>query len=176
MSVGGQNIFTPQGPLIPASVAYASANIGKLSLGTVVNEYKTGTLTLAQVLNMYATPVEILPVLSPGFMYVVNKFVLESVYGTATYAAGGVIYLQYGAAVNGANTAPATGTIAAALLVSPTVSGIASATGVIGSSSGLATSVTNGANLTVTNLTQVFTGGTGGSAVYHVIYKVVPVA
>lgn len=164
----------PPGPLIPGSVAFSSADISKLSLGTVVNQYKTGTLTLAQILDLYNTPVEILPTLSTGFMYVVDKLVIEAIYGSAAFSGGGNIYLQYGTTAHGTNTA--TGNIAAAFLTGLSADSIISTTGAINSTSGLATSVTDGAKLTITAGTAVFTAGTGGSAVYHVYYKVIPVA
>lgn len=166
--------FVPPGPTIPASASFASAGISKLSLGTVVNEYKTGTLTLAQILDLYNTPVQVLPTLATGFMYVVDKLVLEALYGSAAFVGGGNVYLQYGTTAHGTSTA--TGNIAAAFLTGLSADSIISTTGAINSTSGLATSVTEGASLTITAASAAFTVGTGGSAVYHVYYRVIPVA
>lgn len=167
------NMFVPPGPLIPASVNYASASMSKLSIGDVVNQHKTGTLTLAQILDLYNTPIEILPVLAAGKMYVVEKFMLELLYGSAAFSGGGTLYLQYGTTAHGANTA--TGTIAAAFLTGLAADSVITTTGAINSTSGLATSVVDGASLTVTAATAVFTAGTGCSGVYQVFYKIVDV-
>ena len=174
MSSFGNSVFVPNGPLIPSSASYASVNISKMSLGTTVNQYKTGVLTLAQVLDLYNTPVQILPPLSAGFMYEVSKLVVEAKYGSAAYAGGGNIYLQYGTTAHGANTA--TGNVAAAFLTGLAADSIISTTGAINGTTGLVTSVTSGASLTMTAGTAVFTLGTGGYLVYHVYYKVIPVA
>lgn len=174
MSLSGQSVFVPQGPTIPGSVTYANAQISKLSLGTVVNQYKTGTLTLAQVLALYTTPVEVLPHADDGFMYVIDKLVLEAVYGSAAYAGGGNIYLQYGTTAHGTNVA--TGNVGAAFLTGLSANSVISTDGTINTTTGLATTVTDAASVTLTNASAVFTGGTGGSIVYHVYYKTIPVA
>lgn len=163
----------PPGPLIPSSASFASADVSKLTLGTVTNQYKTGTLTLDQMLALYTTPVEVLPVLSSGYMYVVDKLVLEAIYGSAALTGGGNIYLQYGTTAHGTNTA--SGNIAASFLTTFSADKTVSTTGTIGTA-GLATTSTNAASLTITNDTAVFASGTGSSFVYHVFYKVVPVA
>ncbi len=170
----GSNIFVPQGPTIPGSVAYASAAIGNMSIGKVVNEYKTGTLTLAELLALYTTPVEILPVLSAGYMYVVDKLTLEVLYGSAAFVGGGNVYLQYGDTAHGTSTA--TGTIAAAFFTGLSADSVISATGAINGTTGLVVTATESENITITAASAVFTVGTGASAVYHVNYKVIPVA
>lgn len=166
------NVSIP--PTIPGTASYAAAGISKLSLGSVVNEYKTGTLTLAQMLALYTTPVEILPALPTGYMYVVDKLVLEAVYGSAAFSGGGTVYLEYGSTAHG--TDYASGTIAAAFLTGLAADSVISVAGSINSTTGLATSVTDGASICMTGATAVFTVGTGCSGVYHVTYKVVPVA
>ncbi len=173
MSLSGYNYNVPPGPLLGGSVSYASAGVSRLSLGTVVNQYKTSTLTLAQVLDLYNTPVEVLPALGDGYMYVVDKLVLEAKYGSAAYVGGGNVYLQYGSTAHGANTA--TGNVAAAFFTGLSANSVVSTTGAINSTTGLETSVTSGASLTVTAASAVFTAGTGGSVVYHVYYKVIAV-
>jgi hypothetical protein len=173
MSLSGST-FVPQGPTIPGSVNYDSARLGSLSLGKTVNQYKTGTLTLAQILDLYNTPVPVLPALATGYMYVVDKLVLEAIYGSAAYSGGGPLYLQYGVTAHGANSASAS--IAAAFLTGLSADSVISATGAINNTTGLVTSVTQGAPLTLTASTAVFTAGTGGSAVYQVVYRIVPVA
>jgi len=171
--MSGNSTFVPPGPLIPASASYASAGISKLSLGTVVNQYKTGTLSLEQFLDLYNTPVQILPAASTGYMYVVDKLVLEAIYGSAALAGGGTIYLQYGVTAHGTNTASST--IAAAFVTTFTADKIATTAGTIGSA-GLVTSVTEAASITITAADAVFTAGTGASFVYHIYYKTIPVA
>ncbi len=173
MSFSGYNYNVPPGPLLGASVSYASAGISKLSLGTVVNQYKTSTLTLAQVLDLYNTPVEVLPALSDGYMYVVDKLVLEAKYGSAAYSGGGNVYLQYGSTAHGTNTA--TANVAAAFFTGLAANSVISATGAVNATTGLATSVTSAASLTMTAASAVFTSGTGSTLVYHVYYKIIAV-
>jgi len=152
---------------------FADTRISKLSVGNIVNRTVAGTLTLAQMQTLYTTPVQVLPPLNTGFMYVVDNMVLEAEYGTAAFTGGGNIYLQYG--TTPAGTTPASANVAAAFLTGLSANSVISATGSINSTTGLAVSVVNGAAITLTNAAAVFAVGTGGSAAYTVYYKVVPV-
>ena len=173
MSLYGPNIFVPPGPLLRPSASYSTVSAGKLDLGKVVNQQVSGTLTLAQLQNLYTTPIQVLPALNTGFMYEVDKVIVEAVYGSAAFTGGGNIYLQYGTTAASSNAA--SGNIAAAFLTGLSANSVISTTGAINGTSGLASSVSNGAPLTFTNGTAVFAAGTGGSALYTVFYKVIPV-
>jgi len=159
-------------PTIPGTVSYAAAGISNLSLERVVNQQKSGTLTLAQMLALYSTPVTILPALPTGYMYVVDKFVLEAVYGSLAFSGGGVIYLQYGSTAHGANKA--TDDIAAAFLTTFPSSKVVSVDGLTLSSTGIVISAVTGAVVSLTAADAVFTGGTGATGAYTVYYHVVP--
>lgn len=163
---------TPIPPRVPGSASYASVDISKLSLGTIVNQRKTGTLTAAQILTMFGTALEILPDLAAGYMYVVDKLVLETEYDGVAFGAGGTIALNYGTAAAGTNYAAAT--VASTFLTAGFVDQVTSSAGVFGGGV-LSTTVVDGVALSLTNAAAAFTLGTGAVITYHVDYKVVPV-
>ena len=72
-------------------------------------------LTSAQINGMYAAPVLLLGAPKNGTVNVVDKALLTVNYGSAQFASGGAIALQYEGTVHGAGTL-ATATVAAATL------------------------------------------------------------
>lgn len=126
-------------------------------------------LTAAQVNGMFAAPVAVVPTptLLPKLI-ILEEVVLELVYGTTQFAAGGAIQLSYGSANL---TYPATPTIAATFLTSPTVSQVIKAAGVLAST---ALSNVTGLGLFISNATQAFTTGDSSLIVTTKYRTIVP--
>lgn len=131
--------------------------------------YLTGTINAASFQGMYAAPV--LLVAAPGthVALVVEEFVLETIYGTTQYTAGGAVGVQYDSTLH-AGGAPASATIAAA-----TINGYAAnaVVGVQGSLASAAASAVVNKGLYLANATQAFATG-DSTFVYHLWYSVVP--
>lgn len=83
------------------------------SPGQALLQYATVDITAAQFNGMYAAPKLLLAAPGANNLYVVERAVLAMTYGSAAYASGGVVALQYDSTVNGAGV-PATATVAAA--------------------------------------------------------------
>lgn len=127
-------------------------------------------LTAAQILGMYATPVNLLPALSSGNMYVIDSILWNVTYGSAQFTGGGAIAAQYGNAANGAGVAAST-TIAAA-----TLNAVAANTVLSEAPATLNTALTNvnGAGIYLSNATAAFASG-NSTAQLTIRFHVVPV-
>lgn len=125
-------------------------------------------VTSAQLLGMYATPVNIIP--SPGTdkLIVVGRSTFVYLYGTVQYAAGGAIGLEFGNVTHGAGE-PASTTLAAATFngyaASNTFELTPDNTAVLANSSGL--------GVYLSNATAAFTTG-DGVLIANVNYQIVP--
>lgn len=127
-------------------------------------------LTAANVNGMYAAPQALLPAPGAGQMIVVERILLNAIFGSAAFTNGGVIIAQYGNTANGAGTNSCTATVAATFLTTFAANQNAAATGF--------TAVTTSANavnqgLYLSNQTAAFATGTGCSLVANVWYKIV---
>jgi hypothetical protein len=118
-------------------------------------ESYTFTLTNAQVLTMYTTPVSLVPAQGAGTVIEPVSLWLENVNGGTAYTSGGVFELAYN---NAGTLTVASTTAAATFLTTPTVTQEILLTPSVGS---VAASNTLNQPLTVTNLTGVFATGTG---------------
>lgn len=123
-------------------------------------------LTLAQILAANTTPITIVPAPGAGYFVDVNDCVINLVYGSAAYAGGGTVGLNY---TNAAGPA-ATGTVAASVLTSLAANRVEKVLSVAVDQ--LSSAVLNKA-VVYTNGTAVFTGGTGGSALVVCSYKII---
>ena len=128
----------------------------------------TFSLTAAQINGMYAAPILLVPAPPAGMLILPGTAVLNVVYGSAQFASGGAIALQYKNTVDGGGTL-ATGTIAAATLngvtandslIFPAASSILSANAVA-------------QPLYLSNQTGAFTTGTGATANLTVTYRLI---
>jgi hypothetical protein len=121
------------------------------------------TMNAAAVAAMYATPAAIVTN-SAGNSYFVLFALISYSGGSAAFTAGGAITLQYGNTVHGGgSTALNFASIAATFLTSGTTSQNVWATGLAGSATPITTALTDGQGLYMSNQTQAFATGTGGS-------------
>lgn len=130
----------------------------------------TVNMTLAQWNAMYATPVQLLAAPGAGLMNIVDSVYINLVYGSAALTAGGAVSAQYG------STAHAGGTIitnaeAAADYTAATANTMFKLSGTLGT--GVLTSAGINAAIYISNATQDFATGTGGSFVVTVNYRTV---
>ncbi len=129
----------------------------------------TVTLSAAQILGMYATPVQLIAAQGAGKLILIDSILWDIAFVSAQYAAGGAIQAQYGNTIHGAGPA-ASGSLAAASL-----NGVA-ASGFLGNASGSATlnapaTVENTA-VYLSNASAAFTTGDSTVTLY-VRYRVV---
>jgi len=123
-------------------------------------------LTLAQIQNAYTTAVQIVAAAGTGTIIDIQDAVVDLIFGTNAFTAGGAAQLSYGTAT----TYPATATIAASVytgLAANTIQKVAGAAA--------ASTASNYLNKAIyyTNATAAFAGGTGCSGNIAVNYKVI---
>jgi hypothetical protein len=132
------------------------------------------TLTAAQVVAMYTTPVQLVAAITGSTIMPIKAQVAIASTGHTAFSSGGAAIIQWGNTTHGGGTQAMTGTIAAGNITSASNSNF--------SLSGLGdvtTTVTTGAGglgLFLSNATQVFAGGTGSTLVVVLSYVVVPVS
>lgn len=125
----------------------------------------TVNITNAQLLNMFAAPVPLLPAPGPGKMIVVTDFMMEHIFNSAAFQAGGAIALSYIL-----NNYAASASIAADLLTTANSGlytvGSTAARRVVGA--------TQNQGIGLTNATGAFTTGDGTARV-TLLYVVISV-
>jgi hypothetical protein len=132
-----------------------------LSVGTAFNTQISYTLTAAQILAMFATPVTIIPAPGANKAIIVNSIVLQTKPGATNFAAGGAVNLQY----HGTAILPHAASVPAATINSATasVNDLPPPAGVI------QPPVNTGVD--ITNATAAFTTG-NGTVVVTVAYTI----
>jgi len=134
-----------------------------LPISTVV------TLTSAQIIAMYTTPVQVVPAVSNKAIVVLGVELIMK--GTATqFTGGGVVAVQYADTVNGGGTSVQASTFAASVVTGATATTYS--TRPQASLSAVATASINGIGLFISNATAVFATGTGTADV-RVTYRVI---
>jgi hypothetical protein len=128
------------------------------------------TLTAAQIIAMYTTPVLVVPAVSNKAIVVDSvEFIMTR---TATaFTGGGVVSVQYKATAAGAGTSVQASTFAATV-VTTAGAGVSYSTRPPATLSAVATADINGIPLYVSNQTGVFAAGTGTARV-RVTYRIV---
>jgi len=140
-----------------------------LQLDTNYLNYAEVTISAAQFNGMYAAPMLLVAAPGANTLLVFDKLVLEQTYGSAAFAAGGVVGVQYDSTADGA------GVIASSTLSAATFFVTASTTYAMGAASAaLPFSTTVNKGLYLSNLTQAFTTGTGSAFTAKIWYKIVP--
>jgi hypothetical protein len=131
-------------------------------------QYAAVAISAAEFNGMYAAPKALVAAAGANTLLVLDKMDLLLTYGSAAYAAGGVVAVQYDSTVHGAGVLASTTQAAAAFQVTAST-GFPFNGGVVAQT--FSTCVNKG--LYLSNLTGAFT--TGDSAfVAHIWYKTIP--
>lgn len=132
-------------------------------------KYAAVPISLADFLAMYTTPVQLVAAAGANTLLVLKQLQIVQTYGSAALASGGVAAVQYDSTANGAGVIAST-TLSAATFQATASSVYTMNPGVVV----LPFSTTVNKGLYLSNLTGVFTTGTGSSFVAHVWYSVIP--
>ena len=144
--------------LVPAAGSSVQANV---------------TLTAAEFIAGYATPIEVLPAPGAGLAYTNVRMVVRLNYGSAQFDNGGAVGLQYGATANLGGT-KVTATTAAVAINALTADSAWAVVPVTVVPVALATAVN--AAITLSNDSGAFTDGTGATLEIAVLADVVETA
>jgi hypothetical protein len=126
------------------------------------------TLSAAQIIAMYATPVVVLPAIT-GKGYVVDSMELDITRTASAFTGGGAVAVQYDSTANGAGTAT-TATIAATVVTGAAGRTLTARIPVV--QSDIASASIIGKGLYISNATGAFAAGTGTAVVrvkYHLV-------
>lgn len=129
---------------------------------------KTVSLSAADIIAMYATPVAIVPAV-PGKAIILDSMEFDITRTSTAFTGGGVVAVQYNSTANGAGTAT-TATIAATVVTGAAGRTITARIPVV--QSDIATASITGIGLYISNATAAFAAGTGTATVkvkYHLV-------
>jgi len=129
---------------------------------------KTVSLSAANLIAMYATPVVVVAPIA-GFNIVVDSVDFDITRTATAFTGGGVVAVQYAATANGAGTAT-TATIAATVVTGAAGRTVTARIPVV--LSDVATASITGIGLYISNQTAAFAAGTGTATVtvkYHLV-------
>lgn len=141
------------------------------SLNFTSNQNVQISITLAEFLAMYDTPIQLVPAQGSGTLLIFKQLQIAQTYGSAALASGGVAAVQYDSSVHG------TGVIASTTLSAATFQVTASSVytmnpGVVV----LPTTTTANKGLYLSCLSGDFTAGTASTFVANIWYSVIPSA
>ncbi len=174
---------TSAGDVLIGNPTGSAANVEEITLGNglsfsgttlqinpgLASQVKVA-MTLAQFNGMYAAPFLLLAAPGAGLMNLVDSVYINMTYGSAALTAGGAVGAQYGNTVHGAGPA-ASSTEAATDFTSATANTMFRFGG--GLSTGAVTSTAINTAIYLSNATQAFATGTGGSFQVYVNYRTV---
>lgn len=174
---------TSAGDVLIGNPTGSAANVEEITLGNGLSfsgtslqvnlglaRQATVALTLTQWNGMYATPVQLLAAPGAGLMNIVDSLYINYVYGSAALTAGGAVGAQYGNTAH-AGGVPATATEAATDYTGASANTMFRIGG--GLSTGAATASCINTAIYLSNATQAFATGTGGSFSVIVNYRTV---
>jgi hypothetical protein len=144
--------------------ACATTPVPSSQLDPSTIQYATVALTNTQTKALNSAPPAIIAAAGAGTLIEVLSAVLENVFLTAAFANGGVIQLSYGAST----TVPASATVAATFLTSPTASQVIVLAGALATN--LASAVLNTAVYLASATADFITGA--GHVTVKVAYRV----
>lgn len=162
---------TPSGDVTFTNAGVTAIGANKVlssMLSPLALKYAAVVVTAAQFNGMYAAPKLLVAAAGANTLIVLDKVQLLMTYGSANYAAGGVVAVQYDSTANGAGVIAST-TLAAATFQAAVSTGWNFNAGVVAET--FTTCVNKG--LYLSNITGAFTTG-DSPMVAHVWYKVIP--
>lgn len=141
-------------------------------IATDVIQYANIPVTAAELNAAYAAPFLLLPAAGANTLYRIHDVTIEVDYGSAQFASGGAMALQYDNTANGA------GVLASAALAAATINAWAadSAVGLAGAAANGAAAAMVNKGIYLSNLTGAFTTGTGTVLNFHISYSIVTTA
>lgn len=169
VAITNAGVTTVQAGAITGS-KIANNAVDYTQLAADVVQIATVSLTSAQILGMYATPVQLIAAQGAGKLIIVDDIIWDIAFVSAQYAAGGAIAAQYGNTIHGGGPA-ASGTLAAATLNAVAASTYISEAGAGGVLDVATTSALNTA-VYLSNATAAFTTG-NSTATLYVRYRVI---
>jgi hypothetical protein len=131
--------------------------------------YAYGTLSNATVKTLFSVGAAAIPAAGTGTLIEVDSLILENINGGTAYTGGGAIQLGYGATATLSLATPASSTVAATFLTSPTVSQVIRVQGALASSTA---ALTLNTPVRFVAATADFATGTG-TIKYKIAYRVV---
>lgn len=142
------------------STGFRFRNVGTPAtpVWTMIPSMVAVPLTAAQLIAMYATPVNLIPAV-PGKTIIVDSYELNMTTTSTVFTGGGVVAPQYAATANGAGTA-LTATVAASVVTATAGNSVTSRIPVVQSAIAQA-----GVGVFLSNQTAAFAAGTGSAVV-----------
>jgi hypothetical protein len=164
------SLFIQGAKVTDVSTGVVYTNEGSVAVPSWQSNLRTKTvaLTAAQLIAMYAAPVEIVPAVG-GKAIIVDSVDFVITRTATAFTGGGVVAVQYDATANGAGTAT-TATIAATVVTG--AAGVTYTARIPVVLSDVATAAINGIGLYISNATAAFAAGTGTASVvvrYHLV-------
>lgn len=126
-------------------------------------QHKTVSLTAANIIAMYTTPVALIAAPGAGKSIVVAKVAFTITRTATAFTGGGAAIIQYAATANGGGTQALDSTLAAAVITGAAGTTVSFRNGAVISDA--ASTVTQNAGLYISNATAVFAAGTGTATV-----------
>ena len=142
---------------------------GALGIPITNVNYAAVPVSAAEFNGMYAAPKVLVAAPGANRLLVLDKLDLLMTYGSAAFAVGGVVAVQYDVTANGAGVIAST-TRPAADFFATASTGFGFNMGVVAQT--FSTCVNK--SLALSNITSAFTTGTGSSFVAHIWYKNIP--
>lgn len=147
----------------------ANGNFAQSGVLGAVQAVKQVTLTAANLIAMYTTPVAIVPAPGAGVALVVSQILFQLKATSTAFSGGGIVVFQYDTTAHGAGTLVHAGSIPATVVnagsAGSTVTGLWAASG----SNGLTVPANKG--IYISNQTGVFAAGTG-TAIVTISYDI----
>jgi hypothetical protein len=133
-------------------------------------QHVTVSLSAAQIIAMYTTPVQIIAAPAAGKSIAVVKAAFTIARTSTAFTGGGVVIFQYGNTANGAGTQALDSTIAATVVTGASGTTVTLRNGAV--ISDLAAASIQAVGLFISNQTGVFAAGTGTATadVWYIVY------
>ena len=133
-------------------------------------QHKTVTLTAANIIAMYTTPVALIAAPGAGKSIVVQKVAFTITRTSTAFTGGGAPIVQYAATANGGGTQALDSTLAATVITGAAGTTVSFRNGAVVSDA--ASTVTQNVGLFISNATAVFAAGMGTATVdiWYVVY------
>lgn len=167
----GDSVKISYGSNVGSFIAVVAAN-GQITLqGDNLLQRAQVSISAAQFNGMYAAPVQLVAAPGANSMIIVESMQLVLTFGSAAFAAGGVVAAQYDSTVNGAGVLATNSEQAADFFAA--ASGVFNFISSAGNGLNFPNSTCANKGIYLSNQTQAFTTGTGSSWKAKVFYRVI---